>query len=98
MARLAAIGHTNAEIAGRFYLTTSTVEYHLNKTFRKLGVTSRRQLADVLRPRRRSVTGLPGGRPKCPLSCSGYFLDSLPVRSRRSRLLVTIRTRLERCP
>ena len=51
VARLAAAGHTNTEIAGRLYLTTSTVEYHLTKTFRKLGVTSRRQLAAALRPR-----------------------------------------------
>ena len=48
VARLAATGHTNSEIAGRLYLTTSTVEYHLTKVFRKVGVTSRRQLTDAL--------------------------------------------------
>jgi len=48
VARLAAAGHTNTEIAGRLYLTTSTVEYHLTKVFRKVGVTSRRQLTDAL--------------------------------------------------
>ncbi|HEX4060370.1 MAG TPA: AAA family ATPase [Streptosporangiaceae bacterium] len=41
VARLAAYGHTNCQIAGKLFITVSTVEQHLTRVYRKLGVTCR---------------------------------------------------------
>ncbi len=50
VAALAASGHTNRDIAAKLYLSDRTVKYHLANAMRKLEVTSRRRLRDVLEP------------------------------------------------
>ncbi|MCA2219075.1 helix-turn-helix transcriptional regulator [Jidongwangia harbinensis] len=48
VAELAAIGYTNREISDKLYVTPSTVEQHLTRVYRKLGVSSRSELASLL--------------------------------------------------
>ena len=52
IARLAAQGSTNPEIGSRLFISPRTVEYHLSKTFVKLGIKSRRQLAQAVAAQR----------------------------------------------
>jgi len=58
VARLVTSGLTNREVAAELFLSTKTIEFHLNQIFDKLGISSRRQIAKHL--------PAPAGPPKNP--------------------------------
>lgn len=52
VAKLAAEGMTNREIAQALFVTVKTVEWHLRNTYVKLGIASRRELRGLAVSRR----------------------------------------------
>jgi DNA-binding NarL/FixJ family response regulator len=48
VARLAAAGSSNRDIAQELFLTPKTIEMHLSSAYRKLQISSRRQLPEAL--------------------------------------------------
>lgn len=50
IAKLVATGATSREVGARLYLSPRTIEAHLRSVFRKLNITSRRQLRDMPLP------------------------------------------------
>ncbi|MGK4585819.1 AAA family ATPase [Kitasatospora sp. HPMI-4] len=52
---LARDGYTNRAIAGKLFVTVRTVEFHLSGAYRKLGISGRQQLAEVIPARTAGV-------------------------------------------
>ena len=50
IARIVATGATSKEVAAQLFVSPRTIEAHLRNIFRKLGITSRRQLKDLPLP------------------------------------------------
>jgi DNA-binding CsgD family transcriptional regulator len=48
IARLVSNGATSSQVAAQLFISPRTVEYHLSKIFRKLGISSRTELAGAL--------------------------------------------------
>jgi DNA-binding CsgD family transcriptional regulator len=55
VARLVADGNSNRQVAGLLFISENTVQYHLRKVFRKIGVSSRTQLARVVLDQGRAI-------------------------------------------
>jgi DNA-binding CsgD family transcriptional regulator len=56
ISRMVAEGSSNREIASKLFISSSTVEYHLHKVFRKFGVRSRAQLAQRVLQSAQTIT------------------------------------------
>ena len=69
VARLAAAGKSNREIAQELFITTKTASAHLSRAYRKLDVTRRSQLAEALVSKTPAAGRHgPPGPPKAPIS------------------------------
>ncbi|MEO6084825.1 MAG: AAA family ATPase [Umezawaea sp.] len=64
IARLAATGLGNREIAAQLYLSPRTIAHHLYKAYPKLGITSRGELAALIQPGGTGPSGTTPSRPR----------------------------------
>jgi DNA-binding CsgD family transcriptional regulator len=59
IAMMAAAGRSNPEIGAELFISARTVEWHLGKVYPKLGISSRRELAQALADREQDVNTAP---------------------------------------
>jgi DNA-binding CsgD family transcriptional regulator len=64
VARLVAGGATSKEAAGQLFLSPRTVDAHVRNIFKKLNLTSRRQLRDLRLNRPADLSTAPSSRPE----------------------------------
>ena len=84
VADLVALGRRNREIAGELFMSVATVEAHLTRIYRKLGVRSRTELSRQLRPRALSQAEPWGSCRESPLPpepATSYVRSMLDVRA-----------------
>lgn len=75
VARLAAAGLTNRQIGTRLFISPRTVQTHLSHVFAKLGVTSRRELADHAAARSEHLSAAAGLEPLQALGLPAAVAD-----------------------
>jgi DNA-binding NarL/FixJ family response regulator len=83
VAELVARGLTNREVAAQLFTTTSTVEAHLTRIYRKLGIRSRTQLARAVADGALATTALLDDverRADADVATTGGPLSSTPAR------------------
>ena len=76
VAALVAEGRTNREVAAALYVSDHTVEFHLTRIYRKLGVRSRAELARRLPGSTGKAWGFPRFGPLRGLLASGHAVDA----------------------
>ncbi|MBQ2250197.1 MAG: helix-turn-helix transcriptional regulator, partial [Lachnospiraceae bacterium] len=54
VARLAALGYKNEEIAGQLYISSNTVKYHLANIYKKLNIKNRVELKNAMEMAKKS--------------------------------------------
>ncbi|MGW6200006.1 LuxR C-terminal-related transcriptional regulator [Kribbella sp. NPDC055110] len=75
VARLVADGSSNRQVASQLFISRHTVEYHLQKVFRKLEVRSRTQLVRALLPNGLEGQAEPGDVPGSSQRAAGELRD-----------------------
>ncbi|XUL94532.1 helix-turn-helix transcriptional regulator (plasmid) [Streptomyces galilaeus] len=80
VATLAAHGYTNREIAAKLFVSTSTVEHHLTRVYRKLGISRRQDLPADLRTR-----ALRGSPADCRTTARGALAPHMRMGARNTR-------------